>query len=502
MEPVPPITLLILDDDQWIRQELEDFFLERDGFIVHSAALPTRAMVLLERHRPDIFILDVKLPEMDGLTLLERVKALYPDMEVIMITGHGDMESAIKALRLGASDYLTKPFRLHEIELAVERTGKYLAMVRKVKLMQSAQEMLNRDMEKRMGVQLISASPAMQEVLTSMKKVAASKDTSVLILGESGTGKELVARGIHYLSARRQSMFCAVNTSAVTESLFESEFFGHKKGAYTNAMAHRQGWFETAHNGTLFLDEISEMPPSSQVKLLRVLEERRITRVGEQQSFPVDVRIIAASNQNLEELIQAGKFRTDIYYRLNAFTIHIPPLKERREDVPLLVDHYINLFALKLKKPIPNILSRVSSCLEAYEFPGNVRELKNMVERAMILLDGPTLTPDHFPGLRAAVSPPISIPPLSPPDRPLNAAGTSKLPAPPPEPMASEEKRTPEDRQTGSICDLDETLLQAEKEIILEALNRCNHHKSNAAKALNISRQSLHRRLKKLKLSG
>ncbi len=480
------LTLLILDDDLWIRGELEEFFNQKPEFNVYTAALPSEAMSLIEQHKPNIFILDIKLPEMDGLTLLETVKPLYPEMEIIMITGHGDLESAVKAMRSGASDYLTKPFRLHEIDLAIQRTGKLLSLAQQIRQMQGAKEILNREMEKHLGTPMISESPAMKDLVALMQKVAKSSDTPVLITGESGAGKELVARGIHYLSPRKKGLFCAVNTSTITENSFESEFFGHKRGAVAHAVNDRQGWFETAHNGTLFLDEISEMPINSQVKLLRVLEDRRIIRVGAQESIPIDVRVICATNRDIDNRIKNKRFRKDLYYRLNTFVIEVPPLRERREDIPLLVNHYVQMFSDKFQKPLPKISPDVLSVLDQYRFPGNVRELKNMVERALILCEGSTLTIQHFPGMIKA-----------------NVFSSQSLAVNGHQPPGSADQDTdsgPESVLLSSAPDLDAELIRIEKNFILSALERHRQNRSKAAKALNISRQSLYRRLKKLKI--
>lgn len=459
--------ILIVEDDQWIREELSEFLLEND-YTVFQAGLPSQAFEIADANEPDIVILDIKLPEKDGLEVLKILKQRLPETEVIMITGHGDMDSVIQAMRFGASDYLTKPFRLPEVQAAIERTQKFIRLNKKFKAARQSCSMLSEVFYKNSGYEIITHSKAMKAVTDLMSKVAAAEDTSVLITGESGTGKEVAARGIHLLSRRKEKIFIPVNVASVTDSLFESEFFGHKKGTFTGALDDRPGWFETASGGTLFLDEICSMPSNQQPKLNRVLEDRKIVRLGSQIEIPVNARVIAATNRNIKKLISENRFRKDLYYRLNTFVIHIPPLRQRKEDIPLLFKNFVNLYSQKTDKELKSIDDKIISALHSYDFPGNVRELKNMVERAVILCDGKTLNLSHFPDLK--------------PDRKTGLKSISAT-------------------QEQGVGDLKKLLELTEKSMIFKALQQSDFNKSKAAAILNISRQSLHRRMKKFNIS-
>ncbi|MCD4745461.1 MAG: sigma-54 dependent transcriptional regulator, partial [Bacteroidales bacterium] len=322
--------------------------------------------------------------------------------------------------------------------------------------------LVSKELQERIGHNLIGNTPVMNSIIELMSKVAKVDNTTVLITGESGTGKELVARGIHYLSTRKKQFFHSVNCSAIPETLFESEFFGHKKGSFTGAIENKIGWFEIANNGTLFLDEISDMPQNQQAKLLRVIEERKISKLGSHNEINVDIRVIAASNQDIEKMSQKKEFRLDLYHRLSSFIIHIPPLRERKDDIPLLVSHFIKDFSLKMGKPILHVDKNILKELMYYDFPGNVRELKNMAERAVILCDNNILKLKDFHIIK-----------------PINNA--SKL--------LSED--------INEVFDLE----VSEKKLIIKALKNTNYNKSKAADLLNISWQSLDRRMKKFNLS-
>jgi DNA-binding NtrC family response regulator len=451
------MNILVLDDEKVFRDEIKEF-LESDGFTVHSAERPSEAFKILGDNEIDLLILDMRLPEMDGISVLKRVKEQYPDMEVIMITGHGDMDVVISAMRHGAVEFFPKPFRLIDMKAAIQRTKRYINLSNRLKEVNLTYALVSKELRESVGYEIMGTSKAINQVVELMKKVARAESTSVLITGESGTGKELVARGIHYLSSRKNSYFYAVNCSAVPDTLFESEFFGHRKGSFTGANEDKAGWFEIAHGGTLFLDEIVDMQPAMQSKLLRVLEDKKIRRIGSTVDVPVDVRIIAATNQNIGSLIESGRFRSDLYYRLNSFEINIPPLRERREDIPLLLDYFVRLIAQKLNKKIQSVDASVVKAMYAYSFPGNVRELRNMVERAMILCEGNRLSLRDFAG-------------LSPVEGAIELI-----------PGEGEE-----------LFNLEET----EKRLILKALERSGYKKTEAAQLLNITRQSLDRRLEK-----
>ena len=451
------LNILVLDDEPRMRDEIEEF-LSGQKYVVYKAGLPSEALAILEKTPIDILILDVKLPEMDGIEVLKRVKESHPDLEVIMISGHGDIHTVIESMRFGAFDYFQKPFRLPEINHAIERTKRFIILNEKLKITEHKFDLLSREIQKIFGHDLIGRSSAMKKVVDLMSKVALSGNTSVLITGESGTGKELVARGIHVLSERNRQFFFSVNCSAVPESLFESEFFGHKKGAFTDAREDKEGWFEIADKGTLFLDEIGDMPLTQQAKLLRVLEERKVSKVGSRVEVPVDVRVITASNRDLFELSKKRKFSPYLYHRLSTFVIEIPPLRDRKDDIPALLEYYIHYYAEQMKKQIKRIEPDLTERLLEYNFPGNVRELRNMVERAIILCDKSTIGWENFR---------FSIPEV-------------------------EDSRLPH-IAVGENLDLGEI----EKTVILKALERANHNKSKAAVLLNISWQSLDRRMGK-----
>ncbi len=451
------LSILILDDERVFRDEIREF-LENESFTVLAAEKPSEAFKILECSHVDVLILDLRLPEMDGFAVLERVKDIYPHIEVIMITGHGDMDAVIQAMRMGAVEFFPKPFRLLDMKAAIKRTRRFIELAQRFKEVNQSYEMVSKDLRSNFGYEIIGKSKPIQQVLDLMRKVAQVENTSVLITGESGTGKELVARGIHYLSSRKHNYFHAVNCSAIPETLFESEFFGHKKGAFTGANDDKPGWFEIANGGSLFLDEIVDMQSNMQSKLLRVLEDRKIRRLGATTDVSVDVRVIAATNQNIADLIEMNKFRNDLYFRVNSFEIYIPPLRERQEDIPILLNYYTETLSRKLNKKISGIDQRVVSMAMSYPFPGNVRELRNMVERAIILADGDKLSLNEF-----------TFPGLKPPD-------------------------TPEVYyEQDDVLDLDEL----EKNAILKALRKTDYKKSEAALLLNITRQSLDRRLEK-----
>ncbi len=450
------LSVLVLDDEVRMRDEIEEF-LSGQQYRIYKAGNPSSAFEILEVNNIDILILDVKLPEMDGLEVLQKVKQMHPGMEVIMISGHGDMSTVIEAMRHGAFDYFQKPFRLPEINHAIERTKRFILLNEKLKSTEHKFNILSNEIQNIFGYDLIGKSAGMKKVVDLITKVAVSNSTSVLITGESGTGKELVARGIHILSKRNKQFFYSVNCSAVPETLFESEFFGHKKGAFTDAREDKDGWFEIANNGTLFLDEISDMPMSQQAKLLRVLEEKKVSKLGSRVETAIDVRVITASNRDLYELSSKRKFRPDLYHRLSTFVINIPPLRERKDDIQPLLEYYVQYFAGQMGKEIKGIDPELTLKLMDYDFPGNVRELKNMIERAIILCEKDIIDWEDFR---------YSIP------------GTAEV-------------------KTSSITDETLDLAEIEKEAILKALEQAHHNKSKAAELLNITWQALDRRMEK-----
>ncbi len=453
------LSILIIDDEALYREEIGEF-LGDHNFRVLKAATPSEAFQIFREEEVDIAILDIRLPEMDGLSMLKKIKEDSPDTEVIMISGHGDMDSVIQALRYGATDFFSKPFRLANVLHAIERTKRFLMLSKKLREAEQSFDLISAKLNEKYGQIIVGDSKAMKNVTDLIARVAKSDDTSVLILGESGTGKELIARAIHYMSSRKDKYFYAVNSSAITESLFESEFFGHKKGSFTGASDDRAGWFEIANGGTLFLDEIGDLPMNLQTKFLRVLEEKKISRVGTTTEIDINVRVVAATHQDLRKLSGEKNFRLDLYHRLNSFVIEVPPLRSRKEDIPLLLEHFSQEHTQKMNKASLSIDPSIYEGLMQYSFPGNIRELRNMVERAVILCDGKKLMPKHFE---------------------LN-----KL------------LRQPENllRSDNEIMNLD----VIERNAIIQSLKQSNYNKSQASRLLGISFQSLDRRIKKFNL--
>jgi DNA-binding NtrC family response regulator len=396
MEKKDKIKILILDDEKQFTEELSGFFLGSE-FEAFEANTVSEGREILIHNKIDLLILDVRLPGVNGLDILKEVKNQYPYMEVIIISAHGDMDTVIKAMRLGAFDYLRKPFRFIDIQIAIERTQKYLQMQRKLKRMEEKNSLISKTLEEKIDRQFIGVSPQILDVFEKAITTAKYPDANVLITGESGTGKENIARIIHYSSERKDHIFCAVNSSAITKTLLESEFFGHKKGSFTGAINDKMGFFEVCNQGTLFLDEIADMPFNLQAKILRATEEKVITRVGDTNLIRTDFRIISATNHDIDKWVEKKKFRLDLLHRLNTLHIHIPPLRERPEDIKPLLIHFVDTYAAKFNKPSLHIAREVFEVLQKYDFPGNVRELRNMTERAIILCKGNLLGINDFP---------------------------------------------------------------------------------------------------------
>ncbi len=382
-------TILIVDDEKNYLLVLEDLLVE-EGYQVVTADSAQKALEILKGHDLDVVITDMKMPGMDGMTLLQRVHAQNPDLPVIMMTAYGSVEKAVEAMRKGAFDYILKPFENIEFKLTIRKAIDHFQLV-------CQNRYLTRELQDRYQFNnIIGKSASMQRIYRLIEKVAPSKAT-VLVTGESGTGKELIARAIHFNSPRVERAFISVNCGALPETLLESELFGHERGAFSGAVSQRKGRFELAHEGTLFLDEISEMSPPLQVKLLRVLQEMEFERVGGTQTLKVDVRMVAASNRELRVEVADGRFRSDLFYRLNVVHVHLPPLRERKDDIPLLVNHFLKKFAgegslcgLKLEPEAMRLLLD-------YAWPGNVRELENVIERAVILCNGEEILAKDLP---------------------------------------------------------------------------------------------------------
>jgi DNA-binding NtrC family response regulator len=388
------LKVLILDDDPLYRRLSSSILKER--FDVLTADKPSDAFGILAKNTIDFIICDYRLPEMDGLQVLDLVKKQYPKTEVIMISDSGNMDTVIESLRRGAIDYFRKPFTPADLWMSIEKSRKFVALRNEFEQEKNRNNTLLQMVSREFTSEMIGNSGAMKDIRNQITMLAQTPDTSVLILGESGTGKELVARAIHQLSDRNRNFFGAVNMSAIPEQLFESEFFGHKKGSFTGAVSDKTGWFETADRGTLFLDEIGDMPLNLQVKLLRVLEDRTYTKVGTQKAVPFDIRIVAATNKPLREITASKEFRTDLFHRLGTFIIHLPPLRERKEDIDALVQYFVQQFASKMNKPVHEIKQDVFNSLRTYHFPGNIRELRNIIERAVILSSGGIITANHL----------------------------------------------------------------------------------------------------------
>ena len=447
------ITVLVIDDERSFTEEMQEL-LQNTGFKAFVANTARQGLNILKTQEIDLLILDIRLPGVNGLDILKEVKGIYPKMEVIIVSAHGDMESVIRAMRLGALDYLRKPFRHVDFQIAIERTQKFLDLNRKLQVMEEKNSLISKSLGEKIERNFIGESQKIQEVLGLALTASEFPDTNVLITGESGTGKENIARIIHYSSKRKDNVFCAVNSCAITESLLESEFFGHKKGSFTGAINDKKGFFEVSDQGTLFLDEIADMPFSLQGKILRAIEEKKITRVGETEQINVNFRIIAATNHDIDQLVSEKKFRLDLIHRLNTLQLHIPPLRERTEDVEPLLNHFVSEFSVRMNKPHMKIDKSIVSILKKYQFPGNVRELKNMTERAVILSKGNLLTAHDFP-LKTSVS--------------FSGGSSNEL----------------------------LTMQEQEVRLLRQALKDHGYNQRAAADALGITRDSLIRRMKK-----
>jgi DNA-binding NtrC family response regulator len=437
--------LLIVDDEHVVRDSLGKWFRE-EGYEVGIAQGASEALTRLAERRWDLALVDIKMPGTDGIELQRHIHGIDPELPVIIMTGYASVETAVQALKNGAYDYVTKPFDPDDIANVVRNALSHRrAQQENVRLRETVAEVAR-------PPELIAQSAAMQRVFEAIETVGPTEAT-VLITGESGTGKELVARAIHSTSPRRYHPLVVIHCGALTETLLESELFGHEKGAFTGAQYHKKGKFEIAEGGTVFLDEIGDISLKTQTDLLRVLQEHEITRVGGNQPIRVDFRCVAATNKNLEKLLEEGTFRPDLYYRLNVFRVEIPPLRERREDIPLLVDHFVRRFSLAMSKRIVRVAPEAMCLLQEYDWPGNVRELENAVERAMVVADASGEAPE----LRAQDF-------------------TLKLPSP----------ETPA-----------RTLEEVERQHILKVLEECGGNQTRAAEALNIDRVTLYNKLKK-----
>ena len=383
-------TVLVVDDELLIRKSLSKVLRAR-GLRVEVASTGGEGLDKAAEIRPQVMILDMRLPDTDGLSVLKRVRDLDPLLQVIVITAFGDVQSAVEAMKLGACDFLRKPYEMEDIALAVESAGRNFRQASELDLYRR-QAWRNYS-----GEEIVGVSACMREVRGLIEKVVRSKATSVLITGESGTGKELVARAIHYRSDRGRSPLMEVNCSSFHENLLENELFGHERGAFTDASETKKGLVELCDGGTLFLDEVADMPLPTQAKLLRFIDHRSFKRVGGAQDIAVDIRIVAATNKDLEAEVRSGRFRHDLYFRLKVVRIHMPLLRDRGEDVLLLANHFMREFSRKFQKQFTEVSSEAVQVLRAYAWPGNVRELRNVMERVVLLEEGHRLEAEHLP---------------------------------------------------------------------------------------------------------
>jgi two-component system, NtrC family, response regulator PilR len=381
--------VLVVDDEESIREFFE-IMLKREGYEVLTASNGIKALELLKNQPVDLIISDIQMPEMSGLELLGKVKEIDPEMVMVMITAFGSTETAVEAMKLGAYDYILKPFKIDEVKIIITQA-----------LEKRSLKMENVLLKKELGTRyafdnIIGGAPPMLRIYEMVKRVANTK-SSVLITGESGTGKELIARAIHYNGPLKDKPFVTVNCGAIPENLMESEMFGHKKGSFTGAIADKKGLFEVANGGTIFLDELGELPLTMQVKLLRVIQEGTFKRVGGTEDVQVEVRVISATNKNLENEVKGARFREDLFYRMNVIQILCPPLRERKEDIQMLANHFLDKFSKVLSIPVKKISNEAMDTLKRYHFPGNVRELENIIERTVALEPGAIILPESLP---------------------------------------------------------------------------------------------------------
>jgi DNA-binding NtrC family response regulator len=441
--------ILVVEDDAPMCELLTSFFSEK-GYEVSTVQDGEAALARLEQQDFALVITDIKLPGMSGLELLARIRVDWSEVAVIIMTAFSSISSAVEAMKLGAEDYIGKPFQLDELAITVEKALERRSLRREVRELRA-------EVRGRYNFSnIVGRSKPMQQLFEVIKRIAARRDASALIIGSTGTGKELVARAIHYNSERRDAPFMPINCSAIPDTLLESELFGHQKGAFTGAHETRRGLIEEAQGGTVFLDEINTLSPNLQVKLLRVLQERVVRRVGGRENIPIDIRLVSASNEDLEERVRRGEFRQDLFYRLNVVPVRLPDLKDRREDIPLLVHHFLEKFAQQLGEPVRRLSNEAMRVLMTHTWPGNVRELENAVEHALTMGRGEILLPEDLP---------VSV--------------------------------TAPERDIVSEATLDDlTLAELERRYIIRVLEKMGGHQLKTARVLGIDRRTLYRRLR------
>lgn len=461
--PSPTYNILIVEDNETMREGMVRV-VEKLG---HSA-VPTpdaeQALIQLNKQTFHLMISDYKLPGMDGLQLLTKAKQMFPDMTVLMITAYGTIELAVEAMQNGATDFITKPFSPEELTLKIEKILERIWEKAEYERVSEENLYLRQQLADQYNFgEIIGNAPAMQNVYRTIEKVAQG-DSSVIIYGESGTGKELVAHAIHHASARKERAFVRVNCGALAEGVLESELFGHERGAFTGAVKRKKGRFELADGGSIFLDEIGDIPLATQVKLLRVLQDREFERVGGEETLTIDVRVIAATNKNLQEEIGKGNFREDLYYRLHIIPIHLPPLRERKEDIPLLIDHFIAKIGRQLNMPNIKIENSAVRKLLDYDWPGNIRELENVLERAAVLCDNSRITASELP-------------------------------------FFGQQEMNSVDVGSRQRLDLNQSLEKLERQLIEQALEESEGVKTEAARRLGIKTSALYYKLEKYGLT-
>lgn len=453
--------ILVVDDEESIREFLE-IMLKKEGYDVTCAEDGAKAKDVLGKKAFDMVISDLQMPNMNGLELLKHVKETYPELVFMMITAFGTTESAVEAMKVGAYDYLTKPFKIDEVRINIHNALR-------TKNLEVENRVLKKELTKEYSFQnIVGNSEAMHRIFDLVRRVSMAP-SNILITGESGTGKEVVAKAIHYNGPLKDKPFVTINCGAIPEQLMESEMFGHKKGSFTSAVADKPGLFEVADGGTLFLDEVGELPLNIQVKLLRAIQERVIRRVGANEDIKVDVRIIAATNRDLEDMVKSGSFRQDLYYRLNVINIRTPALRERKDDIPLLANYFLKKYNDRLVKTVQSISVDAMEVLKKYDYPGNVRELENIIERTVALEGGATILPE-------------SLPPI------VNTPTGRKM-------ASSNEIEIGQDG-----IDLDKVLGQIEKELLIKAIHTAGGIKKKAAKLLHITFRSMRYRVEKYNL--
>lgn len=449
-------SILIVDDEKSIRESLTGI-LQDEGFQPFSVESGESAIDRISEERPDLVLLDIWMPGMDGMETLTRIRDIYPDQLVVMMSGHGTIETAVKATKLGAYDFIEKPLSLEKVLLSIQNAAKVGQLVEE-----------NRELKAKIGkeYEMVGTSKPIKD-LKKQIKIAAPTSGWVLITGENGTGKELVARAIHQNSHRQKNPFVEVNCAAIPEELIESELFGHEKGSFTGATTQRRGKFDQAHTGTLFLDEIGDMSLKTQAKVLRILQEHKFERVGGNKTIEVDVRVIAATNKDLEKEINNGRFREDLYYRLNVIPFHVPPLRERKADIPHLAAHFFEYFCSKESRETKSLDDDAMQAIKSYPWPGNVRELKNLIERLVIMSPGNTITRSQLP-------------------------------------QAVCDKKDNDQEEQGGLNISAATFRNAkeefEKEFLIQKLEENDWNISRTAEAIEVERSNLHRKIKAYKI--